>query len=182
MHIANGMYGLILVEPKEGLPKVDREYYVMQGDFYTSGPTARPGLQPFDMEKALREDPDYVVFNGSVGALTGDKAAHRQGRRDGAALRRQRRPEPGHRRASTSSARSSTSCTPRAAGGSRTTNVQTTLVPAGGSTIVDFKVEVPGTFILVDHSIFRTFNKGALGMLNSTSSDTPSRTTSFWRS
>ena len=44
-------------------------------------------------------------------------------------------------------------------------NVQTTLVPAGGSAIVDFKVEVPSTLILVDHSIFRTFNKGSLGML-----------------
>jgi nitrite reductase (NO-forming) len=44
-------------------------------------------------------------------------------------------------------------------------NVQTTLVPAGGSTMVEFKLEAPGTFILVDHSIFRAFNKGALGML-----------------
>ena len=44
-------------------------------------------------------------------------------------------------------------------------NVQTTLVPAGGSAIVDMKLDVPGTFILVDHSIFRAFNKGALGML-----------------
>jgi nitrite reductase (NO-forming) len=41
MHIANGMYGLILVEPKEGLPKVDREYYVVQGDFYTKGKNRR---------------------------------------------------------------------------------------------------------------------------------------------
>ena len=44
-------------------------------------------------------------------------------------------------------------------------NVQTTLIPAGGSAIVEFKVEVPGTFILVDHSLSRAFNKGALGML-----------------
>jgi nitrite reductase (NO-forming) len=74
MHIANGMYGLILVEPREGLPKVDREYYVMQGDFYTKGKYGEPGLQPFSMEKAILEQPDYVVFNGSVGAMTGDKA------------------------------------------------------------------------------------------------------------
>lgn len=74
MHIANGMYGLILVEPKEGLPKVDREYYIMQGEFYTKGKNGDPGLQPFSMEKALKEQPEYVVFNGSVGALAGDKA------------------------------------------------------------------------------------------------------------
>ena len=74
MHVANGMYGLILVEPKEGLPKVDREFYVMQGDFYTKGKYGEQGLQPFDMEKAIREDADYVVFNGHVGAIAGDNA------------------------------------------------------------------------------------------------------------
>ena len=57
MHVANGMYGLILVEPKEGLPKVDHEYYVMQGDFYTQGKYGEQGLQPFDMEKAIDESP-----------------------------------------------------------------------------------------------------------------------------
>ena len=74
MHIANGMYGLILVEPEGGLPPVDKEYYVMQGDFYTKGKNGEPGMQPFDMTKAVDEHPDYVVFNGKVGALTGDKA------------------------------------------------------------------------------------------------------------
>lgn len=74
MHIANGMYGLILVEPKDGLPKVDREYYVMQGDFYTQGKYGQQGYQPFSMEKAIDEKPTYVVFNGSVNAMTGEKA------------------------------------------------------------------------------------------------------------
>jgi nitrite reductase (NO-forming) len=79
MHVANGMYGLILVEPEAGLPKVDREYYVVQGEFYTAGPYGQAGTQPFSMEKALREDADYVLFNGSVGSLTGD--ARGSGRR-----------------------------------------------------------------------------------------------------
>ena len=61
MHVANGMYGLILVEPKEGLSKVDREFYVMQGDFYTKGANGEKGLQPFSMSKAIEEKPDYVV-------------------------------------------------------------------------------------------------------------------------
>ena len=74
MHIANGMYGLILVEPEAGLSPVDKEYYVMQGDFYTKGKFGKPGLQPFDMEKAMDEKPTYVVFNGAVGSLTGDNA------------------------------------------------------------------------------------------------------------
>ena len=74
MHVGNGMYGLILVEPKEGLPAVDKEFYVMQGDFYTKGKFGEEGLQPFDMEKAVDEKPSYVVFNGAVGSLVGDKA------------------------------------------------------------------------------------------------------------
>jgi nitrite reductase (NO-forming) len=74
MHVGNGMYGLILVDPKEGLPPVDREYYVMQGDFYTMGGYGSEGLQTFDQEKATDERPTYVVFNGAVGALVGDRA------------------------------------------------------------------------------------------------------------
>jgi hypothetical protein len=74
MHVGNGMYGLILVEPKEGLPPVDKEFYVMQSELYTMGKFGEEGLQPFDMEKAVDERPSYVVFNGAVGSLVGDKA------------------------------------------------------------------------------------------------------------
>src|ERR1043166_7156456 len=74
MHVGNGMYGMILVEPKEGLPPVDREYYIMQGEFYTTGKYGEEGLQGFDLEKAADERPPYVVFNGAVGSLVGDKA------------------------------------------------------------------------------------------------------------
>src|SRR6476661_1171214 len=74
MHMANGMYGMILVEPKQGLAQVDREYYVMQSEFYTTGKFGDKGLQPFDMEKGIDERPTYVVFNGSVGAMTGEHA------------------------------------------------------------------------------------------------------------
>jgi nitrite reductase (NO-forming) len=42
-----------------------------------------------------------------------------------------------------------------------THNVQTTAIPAGGAAIVQFKMSVPGTFIIVDHSIERAFNRGA---------------------
>src|SRR5688500_18462714 len=74
VHIANGMYGLILVEPEKGLPRADREYYVMQGEFYTTGRTGTPGHQPFDADKARDERPEYVVFNGRMGALLEDGA------------------------------------------------------------------------------------------------------------
>jgi nitrite reductase (NO-forming) len=54
MHIGNGMYGLMLVEPPEGMKRVDHEYYVMQGDFYTVGKYRERGHQDFDMHKAIR--------------------------------------------------------------------------------------------------------------------------------
>ena len=69
-HIANGMYGLILVEPEQGLPKVDREFYVMQGEIYTDAAFGQHGSQEVSVEKLLNERPEYFVFNGSVGAIS----------------------------------------------------------------------------------------------------------------
>lgn len=74
MHVANGMYGLIYVEPVKGLPPVDHEFYVMQSEFYTSGRFGEKGHQDFDMQKALDEKPDYVVMNGAVGASAGENS------------------------------------------------------------------------------------------------------------
>jgi nitrite reductase (NO-forming) len=162
MHVANGMYGLILVEPKEGLPKVDREYYVVQGDFYTKGRNGDPGLQPFDMEKAIREQPDYVLFNGSVGAITGDNALKA---RTGETVRLFVGNGGPNLVSSFHVIGEIFDSVSVEGGDSKNANVQTTLVPAGGSTVVEFRVETPGTLILVDHSIFRTFNKGSLGMI-----------------
>lgn len=162
MHIANGMYGLILVEPEGGLPPVDKEYYVMQGDFYTEGANGKPGKQPFSMEKAIAEDADYVVFNGKVGALTGDNALTAN---VGETVRLFVG-NGGPNLVSSFHVIGEIFDAVHVEGGSLINrNVQTTLIPAGGAAVVEFKVDVPGTFILVDHSIFRAFNKGALGML-----------------
>ena len=163
MHIANGMYGLILVEPKEGLVKVDREFYVFQSEFYTSGRYGAAGLQSFDMEKALHEDPDYVVFNGSVGALIGDHALKAK---VGETVR-MFVGNGGPNLISSFHVIGEIFDNVHQEGGTLANqhNVQTTLVPAGGAAFLDMKLEAPGTFILVDHSIFRAFNKGALGML-----------------
>ncbi len=163
MHVGNGMYGMILVEPKEGLPAVDHEYYVMQGEFYTTGKYGEEGLQGFDMEKAFDERPPYVVFNGAVGSLVGDKALT-------AKVGEKIRLFVGNGGPNLSSSFhviGEIFDTVYQEGGTTPSqhNVQTTVIPPGGAAMVDFKVEVPGTYVLVDHALFRAFNKGALGML-----------------
>lgn len=163
MHIANGMYGLILVEPKNGLPKVDREFYVVQGDFYTKGKNGKPGYQPFDMEAAINEQPNYVVFNGAVNSLTGDNAPKAK---VGETIRIFFG-NGGPNLVSSFHVIGEIFDKVYVEGGTKliNENVQTTLVPAGGSAIVEFKTETAANLVLVDHSIFRAFNKGALGVI-----------------
>ena len=166
MHVANGMYGMILVEPIGGLPKVDREIYVMQSEFYTKGPYGERGLQPFSMEKALAENADYVVFNGAVGAMAGDNAVQAKvGERVRLFVG-----NGGPNLVSSFHVIGEIFDTVYAEGGVKAVQhqVQTTMIPSGGSAIVEFDLDVPGTYILVDHSIFRAFNKGAVGMIKVT--------------
>jgi nitrite reductase (NO-forming) len=163
MHIGNGMYGLILVQPKDGMAPVDEEYYVMQGEFYTTGRYGEEGMQSFDMSKALDERPPYVVFNGAVGSLVGDRALTAKVGETVRIFFGVGGPN------LTSSfhiiGEIFDRVYPEAALGQPAEDVQTTLVPAGGATMVEFLVHVPGTYVLVDHSLTRAFNKGALGML-----------------
>jgi nitrite reductase (NO-forming) len=165
MHVANGMYGLILVEPPEGMRPVDREYYVMQGDFYTVGKYREKGHQVFDMQKAIDERATYVLFNGSESALTGPQALKVK---TGQNVRLYVG-NGGPNLVSSFHVIGEIFDKVQYEGGTRfQENVQTTLIPAGGAAVVEFHAEVPGNYVLVDHSIFRAFNKGALAMMEVT--------------
>lgn len=162
LHISNGMFGLIVIEPPELLPKVDREFYVMQNEIYTKSPAGTPGLQEFDIPSMWAENPSYVVFNGAMGSVTGDRALKAKvGERvriyfgvGGPNL--------------TSSFHVIGEIFDRVANwgsfSSIAQNVQTVSVAPGGATMVEFAVEVPGNYTLVDHALSR-LTKGAAGTL-----------------
>ena len=169
-HIANGMYGLILVEPEGGLSPVAREYYVLQSEFFTE-PSDQDGVFHLSMDKGLAEQPDHVVLNGRAGALMGDNALKAD---VGDTVRIY------FGNIGPNSAASfhivgeifDKVYLDGAINGEVNRNVQATLVPAAGATIVELTVEVPGTFLLVDHSVFRVM-KGAVGALTVTGPENP---------
>ncbi|OQY64930.1 MAG: nitrite reductase, copper-containing [Polyangiaceae bacterium UTPRO1] len=162
MHVANGMYGLIYVQSEKPLPPVDHEFYVVQGDFYTDQPFGVKGHQAFSMQRAIDEHPSYVVFNGSALSMVGDQALQAKvGDRIRIFVG-----NGGPNLVSSFHVIGEIFDTVYFEGGQKTQNdVQTTLIPAGGSAIVEFKLDTNGTYLLVDHSLLRTFNKGALAML-----------------
>jgi nitrite reductase (NO-forming) len=170
-HIANGMFGMILVEPEGGLPPVDREFYVMQSEIYTTGNYGDQGAQSPDPNKILDERPDYFVFNGAAGALATQKPLQAHVGETVRIFFGVGGPN------FTSSFHVIGEIFDRVYNlGSITTppmtDVQTTLVPPGGGTIVEFKIEVPGKYILVDHAIARE-ERGLGGWLIADGPDAP---------
>ncbi len=162
-HIANGMYGLILVEPEGGLPKVDHEFYVMQGEIYTDQAFGQHGSQEVSVEKLLAERPEYFVFNGSVGALT---KLHPLQAKVGETVRIFFGVGGPH---FTSSFHVIGEIFDRVytLGGLQSPpveGIQTVTVAPGGAVVVEFKVDVPGNYILVDHALSRA-ERGLAGIL-----------------
>lgn len=168
-HIANGMYGLILVEPAGGLPHVDHEYYLMQGEFYTVGPKGTPGLQQFSAAKLMKEEPDYFVFNGAVDALTKTRSMQAKvgetvrvffgdaGPNETSSL---------HMVGEifTKEYQLGSMSTPL-------TGVQTASVPPGGAVMLELTTTAPGNFALMDHAMAR-MAKGLMANLAVTGTDT----------
>jgi len=170
-HITNGMYGMILVEPEGGLPEVDREFYVMQGELYTAQKHGTVGHQEFSLEKLLDERPEHMMFNGAMGALT-DR--YKLEAKVGETVRIYFGVGGPNLISSFHVIgeifdrvydQASLTSPPL-------TDVQTTMVPPGGATIVEFKLDVPGHYTLVDHALSRA-EKGLAGTLVVTGDEDP---------
>lgn len=170
-HIANGMYGLILVEPESGLSKVDREFYLMPGEFYTTGRYGEKGFQAFSKEKLLAEQPEYYLFNGRVNSLAGDRAL---------------KAKVGEKIRLFVGVGTHIAANFHIIGiifdnlyqnGAITSpplkNVQTTIISPGSAVMIEFTAEVPGKYLLVDHSLTRAIDKGALAELVIEGQDQP---------
>ncbi len=167
-HNSHGQYGLILVEPKEGLPKVDKEFYLVQGELYTIGQLGKRGLVPFDAQALLDGMPTYVTFNGQI------ESAPRMHANTGDTIRIY----VGNGGVNLISSfhvigEIFDTVYPEASiGGALEHNVQTTQVLPGGASIVEFVAEVPGTYTIVDHALAR-MNKGAWAALDVTGDPRP---------
>jgi nitrite reductase (NO-forming) len=156
------MYGGILVDPETPLPGVDHEWYLVQSEYYTAG--KEPGLVEFDRTAVTNEDPTFVVFNGSVGALTGETAllmavgerARLYFVNAGLNLDSNFHPIGSHWDKVYQEA---------ALLNSPIRGSQTTLVPAGGGTVVELIGQVPSTIVLVDHALSRAVDKGAIAQI-----------------
>jgi len=162
-HMANGMYGLILVEPAGGLPHVDHEYYLMQGEIYTTAPKGKAGLQQFSMENLMSERAQYYVFNGAVDAVTKEYPLHA---REGETVR-----------IYFGNAGPNATASEHMVGeiftqyypfGGLTSpplsGIQTATIPSGGAAIIEVKASMPGNFALMDHAISR-MEKGNMAVL-----------------
>jgi nitrite reductase (NO-forming) len=163
VHIARGMYGMIVVEPELGLPHVDREFYLGQNETYTKQMPGRPGPRDFDSESLLREQPTYVIFNGAYNALTAKRFGAMKAKvgeivrvfmvNGGPNLQSSLHPI-----------------------GNIWSRVwfmgafamppmrflQSVPVPPGNAIVADMELPVPQTIKIVDHSMTRALNKGVM--------------------
>jgi nitrite reductase (NO-forming) len=171
-HISSGMYGLILVEPDGGLPPVDHEFYMMQGELYTAQPFGTQGQLDFSHEKMLDEDAEYFTFNGAAGALTSDEHAMHTNVGDTVRVYF----GVGGPNATSSFHligeifdrvydQASLTAPPLS-------DVQTTTVAPGGATVVEFTMDVPGRYIFVDHALSR-LERGLAGFLYAEGEENP---------
>ncbi|WP_458207842.1 copper-containing nitrite reductase [Haladaptatus sp. NG-SE-30] len=165
MHISAGMFGIILVEPKGGLPEVDHEFYIGQHEVYTKG--GDNGHYSFDMSSMAREDASHVLMNGEAYALTGNRHGPMNVKTGETARVYFVTGGPNlmssfHPIGSVWEElwpQGSLSTEPQ-------THIQTTPVLPGSTAVATMSFPVPGDFKLVDHSLSRVARKGCMAVIH----------------
>ncbi|HKJ33571.1 MAG TPA: copper-containing nitrite reductase [Balneolales bacterium] len=163
-HISSGMFGMIVVEPPEGLPKVDHEFYLGQNEIYTNKKAGQKGHHEFDFNNMLKEDPSYVVLNGEKHALT--PSVHGAMKTKTGETARIFLVNGGPNL--TSSFHPIGNIFTKAWRAGAIINnpdryVQTMHVPPGSTGVFELEFPVPETIKLVDHALTRVVRKGMLG-------------------
>ena len=160
-HISRGMFGMILIEPEEGLPKVDREFYIGQHELYTKESFGQPGEANFNGRAMVKEDPTYVLFNGAVAPFV----ASRLGTMKAEVGETVRVFMVSGGPNLTSSFHPVGNIWSRAWPQGGLANeplkfIQTWPVSPGSAFVGDMELQVPGLITLVDHALARVTNKG----------------------
>ena len=172
-HIVHGMYGMVIVDPETPMPPVDHEWSISQSEWYVGEPD-EAGTATYDPAALRLEHPRYVTFNGSVGALDGDQVLRMNvGERariyfvnQGLNLTSNFHPIGSHWDVVYPEAATHPANVP-------IRGSQSTLVVAGGGTVVEVIGQVPSTILIVDHALVRTFYRGALGKIEVSGAENP---------
>ena len=164
MHIANGMYGAIVVEPRAGtLPKADRNYVLVASEWYlSSSGLDEPAV--FDVAKAHARQPDWMTFNGYAGQYVKHPLTAKPGE-----LVRFWVVDAGPSLDTDFHIVGTILDTAYPFGDMRPEDalhdVQTVTVPAGGGGVFDVKIDRPGLYPFVSHA-FAAVDQGQVGLLN----------------
>ncbi|HYW03686.1 MAG TPA: copper-containing nitrite reductase [Gammaproteobacteria bacterium] len=162
-HISRGMFGMILVEPRDGLPPVDREFYIGQHELYTQQPFGSHGTLSFDYQAMAREDPGYVLFNGAVAGYTAGRFGPLQANVGETVRVLMVSGGPNLMSSFHAIGNVWTRCWPQGALANPPLRyVQTQPVPPGSCFVGDMELPVPETIKLVDHALSRVARKGLL--------------------
>lgn len=159
LHIANGMYGAIIVDPVRPRPAA-REYVLVQSEFYLAPPTGPDSLRAINWQKMLDQAPDYVTFNG----VAAQYAAHPLPADPGELVRFYVVNAGPNRESSFHVVGAIFSDVMVDGFGTPWHGVQTVLVPVGGGMVFETRLAEAGLYPFVTHA-FADATKGAVGVL-----------------
>ncbi|OIB58975.1 nitrite reductase, copper-containing [Natrialba sp. SSL1] len=174
-HISAGMFGGILVEPKDGLPEVDRELYLGQHELYTDGDTGEDGHHSYDYDAGAAEDPTYVIFNGEAYGITEDGTQGPMHAEVGETVRLYFANGGPNLHSAVHPIGNVFSRLYRDGDllSEPARNVETTPVAPGTVTVGEMELKVPGPVKVVDHALSRAGRKGALAVIDVEGDDNP---------